>query len=99
MYIFTIFTSKQSENTLPVNNQLKRRPTEDLEETTPTVIANQALTAAVTEESGRLALNLNHLKERPDWYISHKDFISQCININLVQKGLDLTLEPEIGKL
>ena len=44
-----------------------------------------------------LALKFNHLKEKSARYVSHKDFISQCIKSKLVPKGLQLTLESAIG--
>ena len=37
------------------------------------------------------------LKENSARYVSHKDFLSQCIKSKLVPKGLELTLEPTIG--
>ena len=43
-----------------------------------------------------LALKLNRLKEKSTRYFSQKDFISQCIKINLVSKGLNLTLKQPL---
>ena len=44
-----------------------------------------------------LAPKLNCLKEKFARYVSHKDFISQCIKSKFVPKGLELTLEPTMG--
>ena len=37
------------------------------------------------------------MKENSARYVSHKDFLSQCIKSKLVPKGLELTLELTIG--
>ena len=37
-----------------------------------------------------LALKLNHLKEKPARYISHKDFISQCIKGNACSERIEV---------
>ena len=39
-----------------------------------------------------LALKLSRHKENSSRYVSHKDFISQCIKIKLVPKRLELIL-------
>ena len=43
-----------------------------------------------------LALKLNRLKEKSTRHFSQKDFISQCIKISLVPKGLNLTLKQTL---
>ena len=62
-------------------------------------INHKLLTASpnhYTQPNCRLALKLNRLKEKSARYVSHKDFIKQCIKSKLVPKGLELTLEPTI---
>ena len=44
-----------------------------------------------------LAIKLNHLKEKSARYNSHRNFLSKCIQENLVAMGLGITLEPAIG--
>ena len=101
------FHQKQSDNT--TSQRPTKRQSEDLKETTPTIIVNQAPTAKVTEESVNrnqnflraspvhnidgLALKLNRFKEKCATYVSHKDFVSQYIKSKLVPKGLEMTLE------
>ena len=40
---------------------------------------------------------MNRLKEKSARYISHRDFLSKCIQENLVPKRVEITLEPTIG--
>ena len=44
----------------------------------------------------QIALKLNRLKDKAVRYKSHKDFLSRCINEELVPKGLELELELAI---
>ena len=45
----------------------------------------------------RLTTKLNRMKETSARYVSKRDFLSQCIKIKLVPKGLELTLGLTIG--
>ena len=47
--------------------------------------------------TGKLALKLNRLKDKSARYISHKEFLTRCIENKLKAKGLELSLEPSIG--
>ena len=40
---------------------------------------------------------MNRLKEKSARYNWHKDFLSKCIQENLVPKRVEITLEPTIG--
>ena len=45
----------------------------------------------------KLALKLNHLKNKSARYESHKSFLNQCIREKLIPKGLEVYIEPTIG--
>ena len=54
-------------------------------------------TAPRTQNTDALAIKLNRLCKKSARYNSHKDFLSHCIQVKLVPKGLELSLEPTIG--
>ena len=60
-------------------------------------IQNFSTASLVIHNTDKSALKPKCLKEKYASYISHKNFISQCIKNKLVPKGLDLTYEPTIG--
>ena len=45
----------------------------------------------------KLAMKLNHLKNKSARYESHKSFLNQCIREKLIPKGLKVYMEPTIG--
>jgi len=45
----------------------------------------------------KVALKLNRLKDKNNRMESHRAFLSQCVDTELIPKGLELTLEPTIG--
>ena len=60
-------------------------------------INSNLLTETPPENHDGLAIKLNCLKEKSARYISHRDFLSKCVQENLVPKALEITLEPTIG--
>ena len=49
------------------------------------------------QKTNALAIELNRLKKKYETYTSHKDCLSQCINIKLVPKDLELAFELTTG--
>ena len=94
-----------------VKNIVKYR-TKDIEDVTPEILLSQAsistvedyntnpnLTArsARTHTTDTIDIKLNRLCAMLAQFKSHKDFPSRCIQEKLIQKGLELNLEPTIG--
>ena len=50
-----------------------------------------------TQNTYKLALKLNRLKDTSTRYVADKEFLSCCIKNKLTPKGLELLLEPTIG--
>ena len=49
------------------------------------------------QNTDKLALKLNQLKDKSARYVSHKEFLTRCIENILIPKGFELLLEPTIG--
>ena len=60
-------------------------------------IQNFSTASPIIHNTDESTLKAKCLKEKCASYISHKNFISQCVKNKLVPKGLDLTYEPTIG--
>ena len=45
----------------------------------------------------KLALKLNRLKDKSGRYVSHKEFLTRCIENKLIHKELELSLQPTVG--
>ena len=64
-------------------------------DSTQTTITNQQATHNNRNDS--LATKLDRLYDKNERYKSHKEFLTKCIDGNVIPRGLRLELEPLIG--